>query len=107
MILVDIASLLGIILGLLAIVFGVISSAGLGGVYEYLDYPSVIITFGGAFACTLMSVSLQNFIGGVKSMGLIFKAPVVNTAEMIRKIIDLSNVARKEGLLSWRRRQKI
>ncbi len=100
MILVDIASLLGIILGLLAIVFGVISSAGLGGVYEYLDYPSVIITFGGAFACTLMSVSLQNFIGGIKSMGLIFKAPVVNTAEMIRKIIDLSNVARKEGLLS-------
>ena len=100
MILVDIASLLGIILGLLAIVFGVISSAGLGGVYEYLDYPSVIITFGGAFSCTLMSVSLQNFIAGVKSIALIFKAPVVNTAEMIRKIIELSNMARKEGLLS-------
>ena len=62
MILVDIASLLGIILGLLAIVFGVISSAGLGGVYEYLDYPSVIITFGGAFYSKMIIVNIQKFI---------------------------------------------
>lgn len=97
---VDIASLLGLILGLLAIVFGIISSAGLGGVGEYIDYPSMIITFGGAFSCTLLSVSLHNYISGLKSFALIFKEPVFNTAEMIRKIIDLSNIARKEGLLS-------
>ena len=38
--------------------------------------------------------------GGLKSFTLIFKAPSLNAAEMIQKIIDLSNVARKEGLLS-------
>ncbi len=96
----DIASLAGIILGLVMLVFGILSSAGLAGVYEYLDAPSAIITFGGAFSCTLASVSLQNFISGLKSFMLIFKVTAQDTTEMIRKIIDLSNVARKEGLLS-------
>lgn len=96
----DIASLLGIILGLGMLVFGIFSSAGPSGIKEYLDFPSAIITFGGAFSCTLASVSLQNYIDGLKSFRLIFKEPVLNTSDMIHKIIDLSNIARKEGLLS-------
>jgi chemotaxis protein MotA len=97
---VDIASLAGILLALFMLVFGIISSAGVGGFREYLDPASAIITFGGAFSCTLMSMSLQNYIAGLKSFTLIFKAPALNTSEMIGKIIELSNVARKEGLLS-------
>ncbi len=96
----DIASLLGIILGFVMLAFGIISSADWGGVYEYFDAPSAIITFGGAFSCTLASVSMQNYINGLKSFALIFKTSALNTTDMIRKIIDLSNVARKEGLLS-------
>ena len=65
-----------------------------------MDPASAIITFGGAFSCTLTSVSLQNYIAGLKSFTLIFKAPTLNTSDMIGKIIELSNVARKEGLLS-------
>ncbi|MCM1025689.1 MAG: motility protein A [Roseburia sp.] len=96
----DIGSLAGFIIGLIMLVYGVISSAGISGVGEYLNYPSAIITFGGALGATMMSHSMEDFIGGLKSFALIFKAPVLNTAEMIQKIIDLSNVARKEGLLS-------
>ncbi len=96
----DIASLAGIIAGIVMLVFGIISNAGVGGFGQYLDPPSAIITFGGAFAATLASVSMQDFVAGLKSITLVFKAPSFNTAEMIQKIIDLSNVARKEGLLS-------
>ena len=96
----DIASLAGMVLCLVMLVFGIISSAGLSGFGEYIDVPSFIITFGGAFAATLTSHSLADFIGGLKSITLIFKAPALNTVEMINKIIELSNVARKEGLLS-------
>ena len=96
----DIASLAGIILGVVMLVFGLISSAGIGGLGEYVDYPSAIITFGGAFSSTLASVSMQNFIGGLKSFTLIFKTATLNTTDMIAKIIELSNIARKEGLLS-------
>ena len=101
MILVDIASLVGIILCFAMMLYGIIDGAGIENlVKEYWNMPSAIITFGGAFAATLASHSMADFINGLKSFGLIFKTPAINTADMIRKIIDLSNVARKEGLLS-------
>lgn len=96
----DLASLIGMIFCFAMLIFGIISSAGVGGFSEYIDVPSAIITFGGAFGATLTSYSLPDFIAGLKSITLIFKAPSSNTADMIKKIIDLSNVARKEGLLS-------
>ena len=43
---------------------------------------------------------MEDDIGSIKSFILIFKAQALNTAAMIQKIIELSNVARKEGLLS-------
>lgn len=100
MIFVDIASLLGIILCFAMLIFGILSSAGPGGFGEYIDVPSAIITFGGALSATLGAYSLADFIAGLKSIRLIFKAPTLNTSDMIKKIIELSNVARKEGLLS-------
>lgn len=96
----DIASLIGIIFAFLMLMFGIISNAGIGGVGNYLDPPSALITFGGALGSTLTQFSMQDFIAGLKSFTLIFKTPTLETSEMIRKIIDLSNVARKEGLLS-------
>lgn len=96
----DIASLLGIVLGLVMLVFGIITNAGIGGFGRYIDPASAIITFGGAFAATLASYSLPDYIAGLKSFTLIFKTTAMNASEMIQKIIELSNVARKEGLLS-------
>lgn len=96
----DLASLLGLIIGIGMLIFGIISNAGLSGMGRYLDAPSAIITFGGAIGATLASFSMQDFIAGIKSFTLIFKTPTLNTNEMIQKIIDLSNIARKEGLLS-------
>lgn len=97
----DIASLAGLILGIVCILVGIITGPGLDKlIEEYADGPSAIITFGGAFSATMISHSLQDYIAGLKSFALIFKTPVLNITEMIQKIIDLSNVARKEGLLS-------
>ena len=94
----DLASIIGVILGIVMLVFGILSNgASLGG---YIDVASAIITFGGALASTLTSHTMQDFISGLKGITLAFKVPVVNTTEMIKNIIDLSNVARKEGLLS-------
>lgn len=96
----DIASLLGMIICFGMLIFGIISSAGVAGFGQYIDAPSAIITFGGAFAAILASYGLQDYISGLKSITLIFKAPSTNIIELISKIIELSNVARKEGLLS-------
>lgn len=96
----DIASILGLVICAAMFLVGVATSGGLGALPGYFDIPSVIITFGGAFAAVLTSHSLPEFISGLKSFTLILKTPKNNTAEMIGNIIELSNVARKEGLLS-------
>ncbi|MBR1770990.1 MAG: MotA/TolQ/ExbB proton channel family protein [Lachnospiraceae bacterium] len=96
----DIASLVGFLFCFAMLVFGIISSAGLSGVVSYLDLPSAIITFGGALGATLCSFTMPDFIAGLKTFMLIFKMPAINTADMIKKIIDLSNVARRDGLLA-------
>ena len=97
----DIASILGLILCILLVVFGIITGdEGFPAIKHFIEYKSALITFGGAFCAVLTSNSLQGFIGGLKSFAMILKTPVLNAPEIIKKIIELSNVARKEGLLS-------
>lgn len=96
----DIASLVGLILGMVMVVFGILSSGG-NIVENFMDLPSVIITIGGSLAGTLASHKLADFIGGLKSIGLAMKEPSVGDAsEVISNIINLSNISRKEGLLA-------
>lgn len=96
----DIATILGLILCGGVFALGVISSGGISAFGNMIDPASIFITFGGALACCLASYSVRNFLEGLKSFRLVLKVPTINTPEMIKKIIDLSNVARKEGLLS-------
>ena len=98
----DLASLLGLLLCFGMCAFGMIQSAGLAHINRYLDLPSMIITFGGSFFAILMGSTLKDYIGGLKSFTLIFKAPDLDARSMIQKIIDLSNVARKEGSIQCR-----
>ena len=99
----DLASLLGLVIAFVLVIFGIVySKTGIdfSVVINFLDVPSALITFGGAFCATLAMNSFKTFTGGLKSISIIFKSSSLDTAEIIKKIIDLSNVARKEGLLS-------
>ncbi len=97
----DLASVVGLVLCGVLIVFGIINSGGsIAAMGNFVDVPSILITIGGSFSCMLASYQMSDFFAGLKSIKLIFKVPTINTPEMIQKIIELSNVARKEGLLS-------
>ncbi len=96
----DIASLAGMLLGAAMFLFGVFSSGGIAGLGSMFDFASVVITFGGSIAGTLASNKLNDFIEGIKSIRLAFRNEQQDPGEVIRHIIDLSNTARKEGLLA-------
>ncbi len=96
----DIASLAGLLLGAIMFVFGVYSNGGFAGLWNMFDLPSVIITLGGSISGTIGSNKLPEFINGMKSAALAFKEEVRDPSEVIRNIIELSNTARKEGLLA-------
>ncbi|MCR4610843.1 MAG: motility protein A [Lachnospiraceae bacterium] len=95
----DLASLIGLVGGIGLMVFGIISNGG--SIPSYLDLPSFIITFGGSLMSTMASFKLKDFINGLKGVLLTIQEPKVgNINDVITTIIDMSNVARKEGLLA-------
>ena len=96
----DIASVIGLVLCFVMVIFGILSNAGVGGLPSFVDVPSAIITFGGAFSAILASKTMADFVGGLKSFALVIKPVSFDVTAIIRKIIDLSNIARKEGLLA-------
>ncbi len=93
----DIATIGGIVA---ALVFTVISILLSGQLTSFMDAPSVMITVGGAFSATLVSFPLDRFLASLKAINLVFKTQIMDEGSVIRKIIELSNVARKEGLLA-------
>lgn len=96
----DIATLIGVLLGLVMVVFGIVSSGGVAAMGNFVDVPSVLITIGGSLSSVLGSRKMPDFIGGLKSISLPFKNTVSDPTDAIKQIIDLSNVGRKEGLLA-------
>ena len=97
----DLASIIGLAVCVAMMLMGIITGdAGVAGIKYFIDIKSLLITYGGAFFAVLASMSLKDYIGGLKSFLLIFKSPKQDVPGMISKIIELSNVARKEGLLA-------
>ena len=97
----DLASIIGLGVCVFMMLLGICTGDdGIAGIRYFWDFKSVLITFGGAFFAILATTSIKNYINGLKSFLLIFKTPKQDVPGMINKIIELSNVARKEGLLA-------
>ncbi|MCR4697009.1 MAG: motility protein A [Lachnospiraceae bacterium] len=97
----DLASIIGLGVCVAMMLIGIMTGDdGVAGIKYFIDFKSLLITYGGAFFAVLASMSLKDYIGGLKSFLLIFKSPSQDVPGMITKIIELSNVARKEGLLA-------
>ena len=98
--LMDLASIIGIVLGAVMVVFGILWGNGVSALQNFVDVPSIIITLGGSLAGLIASNTLKDFLNNFKGVGLAFKDPKYDNGSTIAKIIELSNVARKEGLLA-------
>ncbi len=93
----DITTLLGLVLGFGFIVWSIL----LGGQLAwYGDGPSVVVVVGGMFAGFLVSFPLKDVMILGKVFGKTIKNNEFNIDEIITKIIELANVARREGLLA-------
>ncbi len=93
----DIATIVGLILGIILILLAILMG---GDPISYLNAPSVLIVVGGATAATLASFPLARFLKlpKVVSKTLFFKA--LEPKEMIRQLVELAEVARRDGILA-------
>ena len=93
----DIATIIGIAGGAACIVMSVLTSGGtLGGI---IDIPSVFMTVGGSYAALFILSPLNKAIGLFKVMGKAFKMPDFGEKSLVQNIVNLSDKARREGLL--------
>ena len=94
----DIATIIGFIGGAACIVMSVLTSGGtLGGL---IDIPSVFMTIGGSWASIFIMAPLSKAVGVFKIIGKCFKVPDFGEKTLISKLMDLSNKARREGILA-------
>lgn len=97
----DLASIIGMIACVGMVVLGIVSGdQGVAAFGNFVDVASVIITVGGSMCSVLVSYTIPDFVNSLKAFTQGIKAQKNNEAETIKTIIDLSNVARKEGLLA-------
>ena len=97
----DIATIIGLVGCAGAVVYGIVSGdLGFAALENFWDYPSFLIVIVGCVRCMLtVSGNIGELINCLKSFLLTIKVQESSEGETIHKIIDLANVARKEGLL--------
>ncbi len=93
----DYLSILGIIIAFAAIVGGNILEGG--HTSSLVQLTAFLIVGGGTFAAVLLQTPLRIFVRSVKMSLWIFLPPKNRKSENIEKIVEWSQVARKEGLL--------
>lgn len=93
----DIATILGLTLGIGCMLFGMLSGGSLGA---FLDPSSVAITVGGGLASTIICFPLSDTLKVIKLIPLVFKSPKTNPFQIIQMLVELSQKARREGLLA-------
>lgn len=93
----DIATILGIIVGVVFVVGGILSD---GSIADFWDVASILIVLGGTVAATLVAYPLKSVLEAVKIAGKAFRSQEEDPYEIIVQINTLANIARKEGLLA-------
>lgn len=93
----DIATLAGMVSAFLLVLIAILMG---GSMIIFIDIPSMMITVGGTIGVTLINYRLNDILGVMKVVKNAFLQKSHNHQSMITQIIDMSNLARKEGLLA-------
>lgn len=92
----DLATIVGLIGGagivLLAIILG--GSAGM-----FFNIPSLLIVFGGTFATAFIRFGMGDVLNSMKVANNAFASKLSVPEQVIKEIVNLANIARKNGLI--------
>jgi len=93
----DISSVIGVVSGM-GFVLGTILLGG--SIMMFVNIPSILIVMGGTIAATMIAYPLSDFLSMFKTGMKIFIFKIQPPEEIITNLVEISNKARKGGLLS-------
>ena len=93
----DIATIVGVVLGFIVIVGAIVVG---GGWQSFVHIPSLAITMGGMLCATLIHFSLPQFLGifSVVKKTIVTKIP--STSELIQNMVNFAAINRRDGALA-------
>ena len=94
----DLASLIGAILGVSAVVGGQVLEGGHIG--QIMQGTAALIVFGGTMGAMFLSFPVQDIKKAFKSLPLVFQNVDLDVRPAIDEIIRIATIARKEGVLA-------
>jgi chemotaxis protein MotA len=94
----DLASLIGTILGISAVVGGQLIEGG--KLSQILQGTAALIVFGGTFGAMLVSFPMQDIKKAFSMLPTIFQNVDLDVRPVIDEIIRIATIARKEGVLA-------
>jgi chemotaxis protein MotA len=93
----DVLSVVGIILGLIAILGGAVAKgSSIGALWNLAAFLIVVV---GTLGAVLVQARTTVFLHAVKIFPWVLMPPRLDAAEMIERIVEWSHLSRKEGLL--------
>jgi len=93
----DLGTVIGLVL-ILGLLFGAMAMGV--GIGPYIDIPSVLIVIGGSIGALLVSFKMEQMKNFVKIFMIAIKPPQEDIAELIKKLVEYSTQARRDGILS-------
>jgi chemotaxis protein MotA len=94
----DIISIVGIVLALIAIIGGQVLEGGHLG--SLVQFTAFIIVIGGTAGAVMLQSSLETFLRGMRMVKWVFVPPNLDAEPLMRSISQWSSTARKGGLLA-------
>ncbi len=92
----DIATVVGLALGSILILIAILLG---GSLILFINIPSVMIVGGGVIATVMIRFGLGDVINSTKVAMNAFFTKTSNPGEVIKEIVSLANIARKNGLI--------
>ncbi len=96
----DLATILGLIAALGMLLYAMVTGADGDFMNTFIDTPSVILVVGGSVGVTMVACRLDRFLALAKIVKNAFFVPASKPKELIGQLVKLSDVARREGILS-------
>ncbi|MCA9311055.1 MAG: MotA/TolQ/ExbB proton channel family protein, partial [Phycisphaerales bacterium] len=93
----DLSTLVGLILGVVLILFAILLGGSIGA---YIDIPSVLIVIGGCIAAILTSFPLEKVLRIPAVFKKTLKPPTADSTALIKQMVSYAEVARRDGILA-------
>ncbi|MBO8086563.1 MAG: MotA/TolQ/ExbB proton channel family protein [Marichromatium sp.] len=93
----DLGTVIGLVLTLTLLGGAMAMGVGLG---PYIDVPAILIVFGGTTGALLIGFKMEQMKNIAKIFMIAIKPPQENLPELIKKMVDYSTKARRDGILA-------